>query len=61
MSIIALMATSSKLPVASFRYRAIKGMVDPSAVKVKTVSICLRLTPNSWAIFSYFSIASIIP
>ncbi|MDP2396516.1 MAG: hypothetical protein Q8S84_05870 [bacterium] len=37
-SIIALICSSSKLPVLSFLYLAINGTVDHSAVKSKTTS-----------------------
>ncbi len=45
--------TSSRFPVASFRYWAIKGQ-DPSAVKVKQYQFVWDQTPNSWLFFHIF-------
>src|SRR5262249_39360379 len=50
-STTSLIWTSSIFPVASFRYRAIKGIVAPSACKSKILLTCFRLKLNFSAIF----------
>ena len=48
----AVTATSSKEPVASFRYRAIKGTVAPSFSKSAAAWTCWGVRFNSRAIFN---------
>src|SRR6056297_3341789 len=53
-----LSTTSSRFPVASFLYLAIKGMVFPSSIKSTVLLTCETFTPSSFA--NCFIILSIL-
>ena len=48
---MAVIATSSRLPVASLRYRAMKGTVAPSVSRRAVAATCVGATFSSPAIF----------
>ena len=51
-----LSTSSSRAPVASFRYLAMNGIVFPSSISLVTASVCQDFIPNSCVIFCIISI-----